>query len=65
MSELNIQKIEKEDIKPPVIEPGGTAIVLHRHERYQRDRDAENAGSLFAEDAEAAKRRYEDFFLNY
>lgn len=61
MSE-KITKIEKEDIKPPAIEPGGTAIIFQRHERYQRDRDAENSGSLITEDAEAARKRYDQFF---
>lgn len=55
-------KIEKEHIKAPVVEPGGTAIVLQRHERYQRDRNALDSGSIFEEDAETAKERSLEFF---
>lgn len=46
MAENLIPKIEKDDIKAPVIEAGGTAIVLQRHEKYNRDRSAEDAGSI-------------------
>lgn len=62
MSEVPIQKIEKEDIKVPNLESGGSAIIFQRHERYERDRDAENAGSLFPEHAEAASERDVAFF---
>ncbi len=57
-----IKKIKKEDIRPPEIEPGGTAIIFHRHEKYERDRAAENTGSLLPEAAEAARKRYDQFF---
>lgn len=46
MSERLISKIEKTDIKAPEIQAGGTAIVLQRHGKYNRDRNAENAGSI-------------------
>lgn len=62
MSEVLIQKIEKEDIKVPNLENGDSAIVFQRHERYERDRDAENAGSLIPEHAEAASERDVAFF---
>ncbi len=65
MSEIvktKIEKVEKTDIEAPNIEPGGTAIVFHRHERYERDRQAENSGSLLPEAAEAARERYKKFF---
>jgi hypothetical protein len=62
MSEIQIPKIEKSDIVAPEIPEGGTAIVLQRHERYQRARDAENAGSIFPEDAELTRANDEAFF---
>lgn len=62
MSELLIPKIEKQDIKAPEIETGGTSIVFQRHERYQRDQAVEGAGSLIPADAEAARLRDLDFF---
>lgn len=62
MSEIKIPKIEKQDVAAPIIEPGGTAIVLQRHERYNRDRTAEDAGSISQDVAEAAKERDLEFF---
>ncbi|HEU5005080.1 MAG TPA: hypothetical protein VFT49_03275 [Candidatus Saccharimonadales bacterium] len=62
MSELTIPSIEKEDISPPKIEAGGTAIVLQRHEKYDRDRSSERSGSVFEDAAEAAKERALAFF---
>jgi len=62
MSEKSIQRIEKQDIQAPDIQPGGTAIVLQRHEKYERDRTSEVAGSLLPEAAESAKERDLDFF---
>jgi hypothetical protein len=62
MSETNILRIEKEDIAAPVIEPGGTTIVLQRHERYNRDSLAEDAGSITEEAAEDAYRRALTFY---
>lgn len=62
MSEKNIKKIDKSDIQPPQIQPGGTAIVFQRHEKYQRDVAADNAGSIFREDADTVKAEYERFF---
>ncbi len=62
MSEIQIPKIEKQDITAPDIQPGGTAIVMQRHERYERDRALDNAGSLIESDATAAKLRDTQFF---
>lgn len=62
MSEKQITKIEKADIKVPTIETGGSAIVFQRHEKYNRDRNADNAGSLIPEHAEAARLKDEAFF---
>ena len=62
MSELLIPKIEKEDIKVPRLNPGESAIVLQRHEKYERMRDSETAGSLIPEHAEAASERYQAYF---
>jgi hypothetical protein len=62
MSELQIQKIEKADIKTPHLQDGESAIVFQRHERYQRDRTADNTGSLITEHAEAAYLRDVNFF---
>lgn len=62
MSELSIQKIEKEDIKVPSLNNGDSAIIFQRHERYERDRSAENAGSLIPEHAEATRQRDVAFF---
>jgi hypothetical protein len=62
MPEINIPKIEKQDIVAPVIEPEGTAIVLQRHERYDRHRDAEDAGSILPEAAVDAYQRDVAFF---
>jgi hypothetical protein len=62
MPEKLIPKIEKQDITAPIMQPGGTAIVLQRHERYERSRNAPNAGSLQPEAADAALHRDEAFF---
>lgn len=62
MSEVKIQKIEKEDIRAPHLAVGTSAIIFERHERYVRDPDAENAGSLVPEDAAAALTRDREFF---
>ncbi len=62
MSEKQTPKIEKEHIHIPDLEPGGTAIVLQRHERYNRDRDAADAGSLTPEAASAAYERNLELF---
>jgi len=62
MSEMLIPKVEKEDIKVPQLSSGETAIVLQRHEEYDRDRHSDNAGSLFTEAAEAARERYDEYF---
>lgn len=62
MSELQIQKIEKQDIVVPHLNPGESAIVFQRHEKYERDRDSEIAGSLIQEHAEAATERYKKYF---
>ena len=62
MTELPIQKIEKEDIKAPHLVVGESAIVFQRHERYERDRGSKNTGSLITEHAEAAHARDVEFF---
>lgn len=58
----SIEKITKQDISVPDLSPGDTAIVLQRHERYQRDKDSESAGSIFEQDAEVAFESYKLFF---
>lgn len=62
MTELQIPRIEKEDIQAPHLNPGESAIVFQRHERYDRNRDADTAGSLFEEAAEAVYDRDTAFF---
>ncbi len=62
MTELAIPRIEKEDIKVPDLNPGESAIVLQRHEKYERDRASETTGSLIPEHAETAKNRYVEYF---
>lgn len=62
MSEKQISKVEKSDIKVPSLENGTSAIVFQRHERYDRDNTSENAGSLFPEDAQQAFDRDRVFF---
>lgn len=62
MAELSIPKIEKEDIKVPHLEPGESAIILQRHEKYETDRASEATGSLIPEHAEQARERYKIFF---
>lgn len=57
-----IQKIEKIDIQAPRLEAGESAIVFQRHERYNRDRNAADAGSLAPEHADAAYQRDVEFF---
>jgi hypothetical protein len=46
MSELLVPRIEQRNIRPPELTNGGTTIVMQRHEAYQRDKTAENAGSI-------------------
>ncbi len=53
MDELTIPRVEKEDIAAPHIAPGGTTIVLQRHEKYNRDRSADDAGSISPENSGA------------
>lgn len=62
MSEKQIQKIEKEDVKVPSLEDGTSAIIFQRHERYDRDTKSETAGSLFPDDAQKAFDRDSLFF---
>jgi|GEM_PF-1230470 len=45
------RKIEKEDIRAIWPGNGGTSIVFQRHGKYERDRDAETAGSITPESA--------------
>lgn len=54
MSE-KVSKIEKTDIKAPEIPAGGTAIVLQRHEKYNRVRSAADAGSITESEATIAQ----------
>lgn len=62
MPEQLIPQVEKEDIRPPDLEIGETAIVLQRHEKYNRDTTAEDAGSIYPDAAEDAKTRDREFF---
>jgi len=48
---MPIPELAKSDIVAPTIEAGGTAIVLQRHERYNRDHNTEDAGSITSEAA--------------
>lgn len=57
-----IQKIEKSDIKVPRLNEGDSAIVFQRHERYERDRSSDMAGSLNQEHANATYQRNLEFF---
>lgn len=62
MSEKQIPSVEKEDIQAPRLVPGSSAIIFQRHERYQRERNAVDAGSIFPEHAESAQQRDLEFF---
>jgi hypothetical protein len=62
MSEIPIPRIEKEDIVAPHLEAGQSAIVFQRHEKYNRDRNAEYAGSLLEDEAASAFDRDVGFF---
>jgi hypothetical protein len=62
MSEQHIPKIEKADIRVPELAPGGSAIILQRHEAYQRNRGAENSGSILPEAAEVTLKNDKEFF---
>lgn len=62
MSELQIPKIEKTDIRVPRLETGTSAIIFQRHGKYDRDNISETAGSLLAEDAQATFERDITFF---
>lgn len=57
-----IKKIEKADIKAPEIAPGASAIVFQRHEKYNRNRKAEDAGSISPEDSEETIQIDREFF---
>ncbi|HKX73285.1 MAG TPA: hypothetical protein VJM32_04695 [Candidatus Saccharimonadales bacterium] len=46
MAELLIPRVEQRDIQAPILTAEGTTIVLQRHEAYQRDKAAQNAGSI-------------------
>ena len=60
--ETNIEKIEKTDIIAPRLQAGDSAIVFQRHEKYDRDVESEDAGSLVPDVIEDAIRRDKDFF---
>lgn len=55
-------KIEQQDIIVPSIGKGETAVVFQRHGKYIRDRDAENAGSLYEDNAEVVQQADEEWF---
>lgn len=52
MTEVQTQKVEKEDIIIPKLDAGETSIVLQRHGKYSRDRTSETAGSITSESAD-------------
>jgi len=60
--EIRIEKIEKTDIIAPELKAESSAIVFQRHEKYERDPEAENAGSIMASTIESASQRNKDFF---
>ena len=55
-------RVGKEDIRVPQLATGDSAIVLQRHEKYERSKDSERAGSLCPEVLEAAHQRDRQFF---
>lgn len=55
-------KITKENLKTPVLEKNGTAIVFQRHEVYDRIMNRETSGSLSPESAKEAYNTAKDFF---
>lgn len=55
-------RVGKEDIRVPPLGAGDSAVVLQRHEKYERDKDSERAGSLCPEVLEAAQQRARRFF---
>jgi len=63
MSEIKIDKIEKSDIIAPQLEVGASVIVFQRHEQYERNSQADNAGSIIPDVIENAKQRDKDFFF--
>lgn len=62
MLNSKIEKIEKADVYAPKLQSGMSAIIFQRHERYERDPSAENAGSVMPEARDSALKRYKDFF---
>lgn len=62
MHEWQTQKIEKQDINAPSLEVGESAIVFQRHGKYNRDRDAADAGSLLEDDAKDIYGNDQNFF---
>lgn len=61
------RKIEKEDIKIPIINRAGdTSIVFQRHGKYDRNHASETAGSITPESAEELyvydKQQFDDLF---
>lgn len=55
-------KVELQDIITPNMNVGETAIVFQRHGTYNRDRAAQNAGSIVPESAETIRRHDTEFF---
>lgn len=62
MTERNPHKIEQADIVVPKLSQGETAVIFQRHGKYNRDRGAQDAGSLFTDDAERIKSADEQWF---
>jgi hypothetical protein len=60
MAERPTPHIEKEDIRAPRLSAGGTSVVLQRHEEYERNTSAENAGSITRDDAYTTDRAFFD-----
>jgi len=57
-------KIEQADIIVPVLRSGETILVFQRHGKYNRDRNAHDAGSLFANDATRIAEGDKKWFQN-
>lgn len=61
MSE-KVSKVEQKDIVAPQLHEGETSIVFQRHGKYNRDRSAPDAGSLYAENAAEIRAYDEQYF---
>lgn len=58
-------KIEQADIIVPSLMTGESVLVFQRHGKYNRDRNAENAGSLLDESAKEIKDSDEQWFREF